>query len=67
MSFVVMMTADGLNEVNWIGERGGFGIPRLEPRREDAMIFPTREEAESVASEVASHLDDSVRIQIFDT
>jgi hypothetical protein len=67
MGFVVAVTAHGLPGINWIGERGGLGLPHLQLRREDAKIFPTREEADSMASEMIDHLDDSASAVVWET
>jgi hypothetical protein len=67
MGFVVAITARGLPGVNWVGERGGLGLPRLQQRRENAKIFPTREEADRMASEMVDLLDDSARTLVSET
>jgi hypothetical protein len=66
MSYVVEVTARGLDRVHWIDGRDEFGVPRILPRREEAKIFPTQKDAERVALEVVMFRGASVRYLILE-
>jgi hypothetical protein len=67
MGFIVKVTARGLDRAHWIdGRDEQLGTPSLLPRREDAMIFPTRQAAQRGALEVIMFQGSSVRYLILE-
>jgi hypothetical protein len=66
MGFVVEVTMRGLDGVHWVGERNNLGAPCLMPHREEARVFKTHTEAQSMAWEVVMFRGTSVRYQILE-
>jgi hypothetical protein len=66
MGFVIKVTAQGFDRVHWIGERDNLGAPCLMPHREEARVFETHREAQSMAWEVVMFRGSSVRYLILE-
>jgi hypothetical protein len=66
MGFIVRVRTRGLDSVNWVGERDKLGAPCLMPHREEARVFPTHEEAQSMAWQVVMFRGSSIRYLILE-
>jgi hypothetical protein len=66
MSFVIEVTARDLDGVHWVGERDKLGAPCLMRHREDARVFTTHVEAQSMAWQVVMFRGSSVRYLILE-
>jgi len=66
MGFIIRATARDIDGVNWVGDRDKLGAPCLMPNREEARVFTTHVEAQSMAWQVVMFRGLSVRYLILE-